>query len=145
MTDIDDKIKELLNKVLKQKADVAEAETTTKLKWLTNCSFLPIGGLNPINIQTANVSTIVCLYADLLEKSDYFSKAGLLLMTDIPFDWGGYSIEAWESDFKKRIAVINSREQKDKLEKLETKLNALVSPDRRREMEVEAISKILEA
>lgn len=55
----------------------------------------------------------------------------------------GYSIEDWRDDFKTRITKINLKNEKEKLEKLEAKLEKLVSKEMREALELAAIEKEL--
>lgn len=60
------------------------------------------------------------------------------------FKHDGYTIDQWIDDFKKRIVIIHLAAKKDELKKLEERLSAIVSPEQRRQMELEAIMKGLE-
>lgn len=142
--EVDNKIIELLNIVTKQKQDVEELEKETKQSWKTNCSFPPVfGGTQPINIQVQTELAIIQLAADLLVQIDYLKKAADLLGANFDGKWGGFSFEDWITDFKKRIAVINIKVKKKHLDELEERLNAIVSPEQRRALEIAEIAKSL--
>jgi hypothetical protein len=55
----------------------------------------------------------------------------------------GYLISDWIDDFKKRIATIQLKEKKEKLKSLEVRLHAIISPEKKRQMELDAIMKDL--
>ena len=55
------------------------------------------------------------------------------------FTWQAYDIEDWKKDIKSRIKQVSVNEKKDKLKKLEMRLDSIVSPEQRREMELKAI------
>lgn len=55
----------------------------------------------------------------------------------------GYSLEAWISDLRQKLAIIDQREEKSRLEVLEQKLESLLSGEKKTELEIENIKKIL--
>jgi len=143
---IDQKINELFAIVRKQKAEVEAAEKETKQSWKTNCSItLPFGREDsPINIQTATESKIKLIVMGLLKHKEYAAEAEQLLGLEATQDYNGFSYDDWITDCKKRIAVFNIRAKKDKLSTLEKRLNDIVSPEQKRQMELEAITKSLD-
>ena len=66
-----------------------------------------------------------------------------MLETNVKFDWLGFSLEAWISDIKTRVNKIDISKKRDELEKLETRLNSLISPELRNQMELEEITALL--
>lgn len=146
MTDqIDSKITELFAVLTKQKEEVAEALKTSQQKWKTNCSFPSVfGHTQPINIQTQTESALIELLSDLLIHRDFSIKAAELLNTKFDNKWGGFNIDDWVEDFKTRIAKIQLAEKQNKLAQLEKRLDAIVSPEQRRKMELESLIKELE-
>lgn len=144
MSDTDDKILELLTVVNKQKHEVEQVEKESKVSWKTNCSFPPVfSGSGPINIQVQTEKAIVQLLADLLVQAEYLKKASDVLGVEFDNKWGNFLIDDWIYDFKKRIAVIQIKSKKDNLDELESRLNLIVSPEQRRALELEAITKSL--
>ncbi len=143
MSNIDQKINELFSIVRKQKAEVEAAEKESKQSWKTNCSIIaPLGrGDAPINIQTAKEDVIKTIVLGLLAHKDYAAKACEILGSSFNSEYSGFSYEDWISDCKKRIAVLNIREKKEKLNTLEKRLNDIVSPEQKRDMELAAIMK----
>jgi len=59
---------------------------------------------------------------------------------DSKFDWFGFSVEDWTSDFKTRITKIQLTQKKKELEIYEKELDELVSPEMRRAMKLEKIT-----
>lgn len=139
--EVDNKINELFAVLHKQQQEVDAAEKDVKRSWKTNCSFVLPYSMQPINIQVATKETIVNIYADMLSIMEFRAKAAITLGVDVDTDWNGFSVEDWVADFKKRIASISIKNQKTKLASLEQRLDAIVSPEQRREMELEAILK----
>lgn len=54
---------------------------------------------------------------------------------------GSFDKDEWLADCKKRVAKMKYEEQKKNLQELESRLDKLVSPERRRELELEALEK----
>jgi hypothetical protein len=145
-TNIDSKITELFEVLNKKKLEVEAAEDTSKKKWLTNCSLPSIfGNTQPINIQTQTESALVELLADLLIHDEYLKKSAELLgCKSTNGAWGGFPIADWIEDFKTRAAKIQLASKKSELAQLEKRLDAIVSVEQRREMELKAIMESLE-
>ena len=139
--DIDSKIVELIKIVEHQKNDVLNSEKESKRGWKTNCSLNIIGFPQPLNIQTASIDNVVKAYGMLLTVFSNTGDAAKYLDVQVPSTYDGYSLEDWVDDFKKRVAVIQLKTKKEKLNSLEDRLNGIVSPETRRQMELEIIMK----
>lgn len=143
-TNLDTKINELFEVLNKQKKIVEDAELETKQSWKTTCSFQVQGMNTPINIQTISESNLVSLLSDILQRKEYIAEAYQMLGVESKDNKiNGFEFDDWLSDFRKRMAIINIKEKKEKLVLLESRLNAVVSPEQRRLMEIEAITKSL--
>jgi len=141
---LDKQIKTLFDTLMKRKKSVDADETKIKRSWKTNCSFTRDGVAQPINIQVACEATILDVYSQMLMTRDYETKAAIILGLDVSSQVCGFELDDWVDDFKKRIASIHIKSKKRKLLELETRLEAIISPEQRREMELEAIMKELE-
>lgn len=136
----DQQVMSLLAKVKAQKQTIERAE---KPKWLTNCSFVYEG-------RTINLHTVTCVhelvkYAGRVLAFDAEIKLGLdaLSVPHEPVMYNGYTTEQWLTDFRSRMNKIQIIQEKKKLEDLEARLAALVSPEKRRELELAAIAEEL--
>ena len=142
MSKADEQVKALFDIVQKKKAEVAKAE---KPSWETNCVFHP----DPNSSQSLNIQALtkakdlVGILAFLLEKQSAFDEANKQLGTNVKFDWGGFTVEQWRSDLKTRIDKIDITTKRKELEALEVRLNALVSPEMRHQMELDEIAALL--
>ena len=137
--EIDNKIKQLFAVIHKQQKEVDQTELDVKRPWKTNCSFVLPYSMQPANIQVASEERIVSMYADMLMVMEFQATAATTLGVAVKTQWGGFDKEDWIDDFKKRIATIKIKNKKRKLEDMERRLEAIVSPEQRREMELEAI------
>lgn len=138
--DIDIKIDEMLATVNKQKKEVEQAEKESKSYWKTHCSF-KLYDSTPMNIQTANEANIRKALSQLLTLKNDDASTILGIKSDQSHD--GYLISDWIDDFKKRIATIQLKEKKEKLKSLEERLHAIISPEKKRQLELDAIMKDL--
>lgn len=138
----DDKIDALLADVKRQKEAIAEAEKPT---YRTNRTFSFTDGDLNRSINLAVVSDVAALL-----KMAGFVKAqagayGVAAATMLPgesaprFTWCGYSADDWMHDIGLRISQVTLKVKKERLARAEERLNSLLSPERRRELELAAI------
>lgn len=140
---IDDKTLQLMEQVKKQKEEISKAE---KPNFSTNCAFSYTGKANDtINLHAERyVENLIDMAGFLHDKEKRYKDAEILLdVKGPPFKWLGYSVEEWLGDIKLRINKIQITSKKKKLEALESRLNAIISPELKRAMELEAIAKEL--
>lgn len=142
---IDDQINKLFDVVRKQREEVEAAEKEAKQSWKTKCSVaVPFSrDESPVNIQTANEAKIKTLVMGLLKHRDYAAEAEQVLGLTQTNLYDGSSYEDWLADCKKRITVLGIKAKKDQLAVAEAGLNNLVSPEQKRMMELEKITKSL--
>lgn len=141
---IDQEIQKLFDVVNQQKQEMQNAEKLIQTSWKTNCSLpLPEAPNHPINLQTAPENRIKYLTAFLLQHRHFNELAEKELQLESTSTYEGFSYDDWINDCKKRMAVIQARTKKEKLRKLEERLNGIVSPEERRRMELAQISKEL--
>lgn len=135
----------LIDEVNKRKAEIAKIE---KPSWATNCSF-PLDEENSNSKKAlhvvSDVRTLVGYASRLLAGERAYKDAAKALGVDAPaYTWGGFSVADWIADIKLRIDQIQIATKKEKLEALENRLNAIITPELRREMELKAIAAELE-
>jgi hypothetical protein len=137
---------ELLKKVEEKKQQIGSAERPS---WLTNCSFGFDQTSNArINIQVVReIESLVEIHAFICDKHETYNiSLGALGIPekDAPFKWMGFSYQQWESDIRTRLNGLRLKQKRDELMKLEERVNALVSPEQRRALELEKLVKELE-
>lgn len=145
MKDTDKQIKELWDIVIAKKQDIQVAE---KPSWETNCvfSFQRGGNLNNgFNIQTeTDVANLLHAVSFLYQQRDYWDTArDVLDLPTIKFVWNNYTIDEWVKDIKTRVNKLKIADKKKELNTLESRLNAIISPELRAELELAEIKKIL--
>ena len=143
--EIDSKIVKLFDVLNEKKAEVDIAEQASSKKWVTNCSFPPVFGDNSrgINIQTQTQANLIGLLSDLLVRDQCTRKAAEIMGMEYDGKYGGYTVDEWVEDFKTRGAKIVLSARKAELAELHKRLDAIVSPEQKRELELEAITKSL--
>ena len=137
----DDQTLRLMKEVEKQKAEISKAERNA---WTTNCSFsYTERSSDAINLHVEkNIRNLISIAAFLQDKEKSYKQASQdLAVADPPeFTWQGYSVKDWLEDLKIRITKIQIEKKKSKLETLQARLNAIVSPELRAKMELAAIA-----
>lgn len=138
----DKKTQDLIKEVNKRKAEIAKLE---RPNYKTNCTFTYIEGnlTGLINIHVeSDVKKLVSIAGFVLDQRESFRRAAEKLQIDrVPdFTWNGFSIEDWLNDIQTRINKIQISTKKKNLETLEERLNKIISPELRAEMELEAIA-----
>ena len=143
----DEAVLDLLRKVQQKKDEIAKA--SKKPQWKTNCTigYDPETTAGRVNIMTVrDPQKVADLYAFLLQKEDYFKRAALELGIETQgkeLMYMAYPVADWKEDLKTRAAQLGIDQKKRELDALDDRVNKLVSPDQRREMELEALQKVL--
>jgi hypothetical protein len=136
-------VMDLLKKVEEKKQQIGNAERPS---WITNCSF----GFDPASNFRLNIQVIreLCQLVEIhafLTNRYYTQIESLkdlkLTETEVPFLWLGFTYEQWVSDIETRINQIRIKTKKDELSKLEARVNALISPEQLRKIELEKLMK----
>lgn len=144
-TNADDQTLEMIALVKKQQDEITQAE---RPNFITNMLFSylerPSDGVN-LNVES-NIRNLICYASYLIEKTKTYNEASTQLgVTDPPqFTWCGFTFQDWLHDIRLRIGKIQIAVKKKKLEALKERLNLIISPELKRQMELEAIKKELE-
>lgn len=139
----DEKVKELFQSVQAKKLAIEKAE---KPCWNTGGSFgySANSAHDRINIQTCtDPRKLVEMLAFLTERESQSEAAAKKLGVKYSFTWLGFKVEEWESDFQTRVNQISIQEKRKELAEIESRLNAIISPELKAQMELEAISDLL--
>jgi hypothetical protein len=143
----DDKITQLLELVERQKAVIAEAERPV---FRTNRTFSFVDGDLSKSVNIAVVSDVAALLkmaAHILVQWSMYREAGKSILgeeeTPPKFLWNGFSDADWLHDIKLRVSQIRLKAQREKLQVMEERLDKIISPERRRELELAAIEREL--
>lgn len=135
-------IKALFNKLAAKKAEVANAE---KPVYVTGGQFRYSESMgNTVDIMTVrDPRKLVEVLAFLKDREKSFNEAKEELGVKVDFTWLGASVVDWTRDLKTRIGVLNLTATRKELAELEDRLNKIVPPEMRAQMELEAIQAAL--
>lgn len=151
----DDAVMKLLVTVEKKKNEIKALKQ--KPQWLTNCSFgyeTPVSkrrigerdedSHDRVNIQTRrDVDELLGFYSLLLQKEEYLHRAATELGVKTELKHMNFTIADWKADLKTRIGQLSIEQKQKEIDELDNRVNKLVSPDQRREMELKAIQELL--
>lgn len=76
-------------------------------------------------------------------ESSYSAAASELGMEVKPFKWLGFTLEEWKSDFSTRVEQLRSSETKKTLAIAEQRLSAVLSPEMKQQLEMEAVASMM--
>lgn len=140
----DEKVKTLFETVQEKKLAIEKAERPC---WLTagNFGYSANSAHDRINIQTlTDVRKIVEMFAFIIDRKEKSESAAKELGVNYTFTWLGFSVDEWKNDFQTRVNQISIQEKRRELAEIESRLNAIISPELKAQMELEAISKLLD-
>lgn len=144
-TTTDDAVMELLVLVGRKKEEIKRAKK--RPAWKTNLSIgkeEPGSAAGRVNIMTrTDPNEIVDWYVFLDQKEAGIEIAAKELGLPVDLTWLGYPIADWKEDLRSRATQLSVDIKKKEIEALDKRVNKLVSPDQRREMELKALQQIL--
>lgn len=136
----DEKTLDLIKEVNRRKEEIAQLG---KPSWSTNCSFCYAEGklTDPINLHVeSKVSSLVSIAGHLLSKEDTYNRAAGILGVEVPpFTWQTFRVQDWLSDIQLRINQLQISNKQKSLSALEERLNKVISPALRAELELQEI------
>lgn len=134
MSKNDDRIIELKKQIETKKNILAEQRFRFVPE--TNC-ILELDGLT-YNLNVCTEDTLTLL---MVKLNTYVMSAKDL---DIPSPIiSGYEIDLWISDIKHKLAANANKREETNLKKMETKLDKLLSDDKKTELEIDEIASLL--
>lgn len=136
-TNIDITIKELLEVIKTKKQELEAIEKESAKQWKSPCAVTVDN--NTVNIKVATIPQLVRIITVVLIDRQFAQQAADILQIKDPLFFQAYSHEDWIDDCKKRMAIITRTDKKKQLAQLEERLNSIVSPEQRRQIELEAI------
>ena len=142
-TTIDQKVKKLFDLVKEKKLAIEKAE---KPSWETSCMFgySANSAHDRADIRTiTDLRKLVDMLAFLIDRKEKSEKSANELGVDYEFKWLGFSIDEWKSDIQTRVNQILIQEKRKELSEIEARLNAIISPELKAQMELEAITELL--
>ncbi len=140
----DELVLEMLKTVERKKKEILSLKK--RPTWKTNCSLGhdPESSHDRSNIQTVkDPRRLVQLYAMLMQIEERYAMAAQELGLPEDLTYMAYPIVDWKDDLKTRATQLSVEVKQKEMDDLDRRVNKLVSPDQRREMELTAIQEIL--
>lgn len=134
MSKNDDRILELKKQIDEKKKLLAEKKVRFSPE--TNC-ILDLDG-NKYNLNVCGDDVLTML---MIKLNTYVMSANDLDIS-VP-GISGYSIETWISDIKNKLAVSGVKREESALKQMESKLDKLLSDDKKTELEIDEIAALL--
>lgn len=129
----DDRIMQLKNQIAEKKAQLANK--TDRFAPKTNCLLVLDKVTYNLHVEASEL---------LLIKVNSIAMSTKDLGLDITnIIVSGYSLDKWLDDIRSFLEVKAYREEKRKLDKLEQQLTALLSDDKKTELEIDSIAAML--
>lgn len=138
----DERVQLLFEALQTKKAEVANAE---RPQYITGGMFRysESNGSSIDIISERNEKKLVEILTFLLERSEKYPIAAEKLKVDVVFTWLGFTVEEWFADLQTRISTLQIAKKRTELKELEEKVNKVVSPELRLEMEMKALEDTL--
>ncbi len=136
----------LIEEIKKRKSEIAKiGRTNNKTDVLFSYTNGDTSRVVNLNVES-NVQNLVLMAAHVINQKELYEKTAADLGVESPpvFKWNRFSIEDWVDDIKNRIAKIQVSTKQKTLEKLEVRLNSIISPELRAKIELQDILKELE-
>lgn len=137
----DEIIDSLLAKVEQKTKEIKNLERPT---WKTSCVFGYNQGPNKVQIQaTKDLDVLVGIFAWCENQKVAWEVSCTLLDINRVCKVDGYSLDDWQADVKTRLDQIQIESKRKELKSYEDKLNELISPEKRREIELKKLAALL--
>jgi hypothetical protein len=130
----DQKIMELKKQIEDKKKLITKAQ---KFSPITNCS-IEVDGIRH-NIQVLNREQLIALLIKLTSYSAAAKELGMLADYSI----SGFNVVNWITDIKAKLDVVSKKEEEAKLKAMESKLDQLLSNEKKTELEIDEIMNLL--
>jgi hypothetical protein len=130
----DDKILELKKQIAEKKKSLNKV---ARFAPITNCSIELRGERSNINVLSKD--NLIML---MIELNEYILSAKDLGLTD-SIIISGYTVEDWITDIKAKLEVMSYKEEENKLKLMESKLDKLLSNEKKTELEIDEIANLL--
>lgn len=138
----DERVKALFASLQAKKAEIANAE---RPQYITGGLFRYSESVgNPIDIMTVrDERKLVEILAFLKDREKSYTEAAAELKVKAGFTWLGFTTDEWAKDLRTRVSILQIANRRKELAELEARVNAVMTPELRRQMEMEALEALL--
>lgn len=134
----DDKVKKLIDEVTRRKKEI---DSVGAYSFKTNMQ-LKLFGQN-FNLQTLDIGELLNVYAQLALVAQKGVELAKSNGVDFTPSFSGFSFDKWQQDIQHKLVKLSLSKKQAELDKLEERLNKLISPELRAQLELAAIEKEL--
>jgi len=141
---IDQAVMDLLVKVQQKKKEIENAKE--RPVWRTSCSFGKDPNLTTdrVNIQVVkDPRKLIEIWAFLTSQQNSMLNAANDLGLDFDGMWQNYTFAEWKRDLQTRAGQLRIEKKQKELDDLDARVNALVTPEQRRVMELSVLQQLL--
>ena len=134
----DERVLALFEKLQSKKAEVANAERPV---YVTGGQFRYSESVGTsVDIMTVrDERKLVEILVFLKDRSERYPAACEELGVEAEFKWLGFTYDEWKQDLKTRVSVLQIAKRKAELKELEARVNAVMTPELRAELELKAL------
>lgn len=134
----DERVLALFEKLQSKKAEVANAERPV---YVTGGQFRYSESVGTsVDIMTVrDERKLVEILVFLKDRSERYPTACEELGVAAEFKWLGFTYDEWKQDLKTRVSVLQIAKRKAELKELEARVNAVMTPELRAELELKAL------
>lgn len=132
MSKNDEKVLQLKKTIEEKKSKLA---TTNKFYPVTNCVLDLEGNKFNLNVLDRNGLELLLVRLNMYKMSADELKMELKLC--------GYLVTEWMDDIAGKLTILDEKKERDTLKALESKLDKMLSDEKKTELELEEIAKIL--
>lgn len=133
MSNNDNKILELKRQIQEKKEKLSKSE---RFNPITTCVINAFD--KKLNINVLNEQGLIDL---LVWVNSLKMSCDNLKIEDYKLD--GFSLNDWMTDINNKLSIKNRKSEEEKLKKLESKLESMLSEDKKIELELNEISKMI--
>jgi len=140
----DERVIALFNIVKTKRAEISRTERPV---YITGGQFRYSESMGQaVDLMTVkDIRKLKEIYMFLTERSSHNEAANQFFGIDGNFTWLGFTIEEWFADLKTRGNILKVGKLKAELDVLETRLDKVLTPELRRQMDLEALEAELNA
>ncbi len=134
----DQRVIALFEKLTAKKAEVSNAERPV---YVTGGQFRYSESVGTsVDIMTVrDERKLVEILVFLKDRSERYPAACEELGVAAEFKWLGFTYDEWKQDLKTRVSVLQIAKRKAELKELEARVNAVMTPELRAELELKAL------
>lgn len=142
-SELDKAVEAILALVQSRTEELEKDKETINVKWKTPCRLTPStlpGILGDVNLQVVNLEQLKLITVAILIQQQSLTEVNEVLeLPEEPIQIGGYPIEDWLTDCKKRAKVLTIKAKEEDLKALKKRAEGLQSEAQKRAREIKEL------